>query len=189
MLSDLDLLYIKKYAKKTFIVFLICFVFLALGYSCDLDFALKEKNLEKSQENYTESIIKTPVNTSEIFNKKLGLKVVSQIQITGSVLGANQDFLRTTCPFQKERVKEYNNYFSALILSVQGKEKVLLLTPQSRMLKQLLTKITTDPDYLQKIYYRPITIVGYGLSILGFPDIQVDHIAVNQIILNGRIYQ
>ena len=189
MLSDLDLLYLKKYAKKTFVFFLIGFIILTFLYSCNVDFLIKEKNLEKTKEIYTEGIIKTPIDSSEILNKRLGLKVVNQIQITGSILGANQDFLRTSCPFQKDRVKEYNNYFSALVLSVQGKQKPILLAPQNRMIAQLLEKITTDQDYLESIAFRPITILGYGLAVLGFSEIQYDHIAVDQIILNGRIYR
>ena len=189
-LSDLDKAYIKKCLGKIIPIVVLIFVIPLIIFALDLDFSIRERYLETETKDIPESIVKTPVKMQNVeYDKKLGLLITDQVQITGKLLGSNTDMLRTNCPFQKERVGLYNKYFTAVILSVNGKREDFAVAPQGRMIKQLLHKLATDEAYLQKFYEHKITLVGYYMIIKEYLDIRFRHLVITKVILDGKVYQ
>ena len=152
-LSDLEISYIKKCLGKIIPIVVLIFVVPLAIYALNLDFPIKEKFLKTEENDIPEGIIVTPIKLQSVeYDKKLGLLITDQVQITGKLLGSNTDMVRTRCPFQKERIGLYNKYFTAIILSVNGKREDFAVAPQGRIVKQLLHKLATDESYLQKFY-------------------------------------
>ena len=189
-LSDLDKAYIKKCLGKIIPVVVLIFLIPLVVFVFDWDFSIRERYLETDDKDIPESIVKTPIKMQNVeYDKKLGLLITDQVQITGKLLGSNTDMVRTNCPFQKERVGLYNKYFTAIILSVKGKREDFAVTPQGRVVKQLLKKLATDQKYLEKFYEHKITLVGYYLILKEYLDIRFRHLVVTKVILDGKVYQ
>ena len=190
MLSDEEKRYLNKCLKKIcgffFILFLIAFV----AYSCDLDFSVREKYLSKDNTVYPEEFIKTPIQKQNVlYNKELGLEVIGKFQTSGLLLGANPDIVRTNCPFQKERVALYNKYFLGLMILTKNKPLSFAAIPQGRLVKQILSKLANDDSFLRQNLRHKITFFGYTLKLRDYPDIEFDHVVIDKIILNGKVYQ
>ena len=189
-LSDLEKKYIKQSLGKIIPVVVVIFIIPLIIYACGFDFSIREKYLEKEPANISEGVVVTPIKTqSVLYNDKLGLLITDQVQITGRLLGSNTDMIRTNCPFQKERVGLYNQYFSAIILSVNGKREDFAVTPQGRMIKQFVRKLATDAGYLGKFLEHKITLIGYYLILKDYSDIRFRHLVVTKVIVDGKVYQ
>ena len=190
MFSYEEIFYLKKDLKKLLVILFILFIPAYLAYSFDWDFPIRETLLKKDTNFYQDSITEIQTQKKNVtYNTELGLQIVGQIQITGSFEGANEEFLRTNCPFQKDKVEIYNNYFSAIILSINGKEQVFAVTPNSRLIKQILSKITNDKSYIFKKIKHKITLSGYSLHLQKQKVPPVPHILVTKIILDNKVYE
>ena len=189
-LSDLDKAYIKKCLGRIIPVVVLIFLIPLIIFIFDWDFPIREKYLETETKDIPESIVKTPIKVQNVeYDKKLGLLITNQVQITGKLLGSNTDMVRTNCPFQKERVELYNKYFTAVTLSIKGKQEGFAVTPQGRVVKQLLKKLATNEKFLEKHFEHKITLIGYYLILKEYPDIRFQHLVVTKVILDGKVYQ
>jgi len=190
MLSYEETRYLKRILSKIIKLFVILGLLVFLTYSCNWDFSLREKYLPKNETAYPEEIVRIPIQKQNVvYNKELGLDVVGQIRVTGSLVGANSDIIRTNCPFQKERVELYNKYFQAIIVSVKKKNQSFAAIPQNRLIKQLLSKLSDDESFLRSKLEHKVTLFGYTLKLREYPDIQIDHIVITKIILDDKVYE
>jgi len=161
-----------------------------MTYSCNWDFALRERYLSNDTSFYRSGITKQSIpKQKSLYNKELGLEVVAEIQITGNYLTAAVDIVRRHCPFQKERVKLYNKYFQALVLSINDEQHQYSVVAQNRLIKQLLTKLSDDEKFSRAKFGHKITLFGYLLRLQEYPDLHFEHIVVTKVILDGKVYE
>ena len=193
MLYYADILWLKKFFDKTVKIGIVLILLALLTYSCDWDFPLRVALLPETDANYPEEMAQTSTQRKMANdNNPLGLEIISQFQVTGKFLGANADILRATCPFRKkDDIRLYNKYFKAIILSVKGSRQDFAAIGQSRLIKQLLSKLADDEDFLREKLDHKITLIGHTLKLHTHQDIgnRMPHVMVTQVILDGKIYE
>ena len=166
MFSFEEIFYLKKALKFFLVILFILFIPAYLTYSFDWDFPFREIFLKKDTNFYQDAITEIQTQKKNVtYNNELGLQIVGQIQLTGKFEGANEEFIRTNCPFQKDKIETYNRYFTAIALSINEKQQIFALTPNSRLIKQILSKLTKDRSYILRALQNQITLIGYSLQL------------------------
>ena len=184
----------KRFLKRLIFKVLIGYVLIGISiffiYSCDLDFVVRDRYLPKTDAEYEDGIVLTETPEQALsYAKELNLTMKAAIQVTGTLLGANQELIRTSCPYAKELVGLYNQHFSAVVLSVQGTQAIVAITTKKRLIRQLLEKLSDDEQFLRSHVLRKMTLIGSDLELKGFPPMNVKHIVADKIILDGKVYE
>ena len=160
-------------------------------YSCDLDFVFRESHLPTDTTFYPYGITKKSVQKQkEInYNKELRLEVVSEIKITGNFLRVADNVLRAGCSLQRENVDRYNKYFQGIVFLVNKEYHQFSIMTQSRLIKQLLSKLESNKTFYESKFGHKMTVLGYVIKVPKYSNIGVVHIVATKIILDDKVYE
>lgn len=185
---------IKRFIINTLKLVFGIFLLIYLLVSCDVDYYITKHTAPRFTETLPQiGVTKTPfVAKNNITRNNLSLKPIAKIEITGFILFAQKDYLRTNCPYKKDLVKNINTTYPYIYaMQINNVQVGYLFTTGKRIVRQVLEDIGKQES--KRLFNQPLFVTIYGYET-ETPEIKkiwndVTSVYVEKIIVDKRIYE